>query len=357
MNIQKLFMLLIASGIIFQACNNKAVENNSKKGVPVETQEVKATDVAKTYNYSGTIASLKKSTLSTRIMGQITNILAHEGDKVEKGQLLVSIRSNDIAAQKSQVEANITAVKAAFKNAETDFNRITSLYNTKSATQKELDDITTHYEMTKAQLTAAKEAKNQVEETMTYANIRAPYTGVITDLYVDAGDMANPGMPLIGIEAQGLFEVITRIPESEVNAVEKNDTVQVILKSSSEVITGIISNISPSSRFSGSQFEARILLQLNNEQKSDIRSGMFANVILKKGTNNKILIANELIVNRGQLNGIWTVGETGSALLKWTQLGKKYNDQTEILSGISAGDKLILQCEERLYNGLYLSVK
>ncbi len=352
MKLQNLAIIFIAAGIIFQSCGNSSEEKTKTSGVKISTQDVSLANISKTYDYSGTISSLKKSTLSTRIMGQIDQILVHEGDMVQKGQLLISLRSNDIIAQKSQVEANILAAKAAYKNAEADYNRITSLFASKSATQKELDDITTHYQMAKAQLTAAKKAKVQVEETLAYANIRAPYSGVITDKFVDSGDMANPGMPLIAIESPGQFEVITRIPETEVNIVEKDDAVSVKLKSSDEIIKGKITHISPSSRFSGSQFEARILLQPTKTQKEIIRSGMFANISLQKGKENKILIQDNLIVNRGQLTGVWTVSQTGSALLRWVQLGKKYNGLTEVLSGLSKGDQLIVDSEERLYDGL-----
>ncbi len=356
MKLRNLITIVIAAGLIMQGCGEKPVAQENEKGVAVETVIVSARQIDKIYSFSGTISSLKKSTLSTRIMGQIGEVLVKEGDNVDKGQLLVSIRSKDISARKSQVEANIIAAKAAYVNAEKDLERVTNLYETKSATKKELDDISTHYKMTKAQLEAAKKAKEQVEETLAYANIRAPYSGVITQRFVDAGDMANPGMPLIAIEAPGKFEVITRIPESEVNIIEKNDTVQVMLKNSDEVLSGTVSHISPSSRFSGSQYDARILLNPTSKQVKMIRSGMFANIMLPKGTVKKILVENNLIINRGQLTGIWTVGETGSALLRWVRLGKKYANQTEVLSGLSDGDKLIVKSDDRLFDGLPLNL-
>ncbi len=357
MKIQKIAIIFIAAGLLMQSCGNSSEEQTKADGAKISTQNVDMANISKTYHYSGKVSSLKKSTLSTRIMGQIDQVFVHEGDQVQKGKLLVSLRSNDIDAQKSQVEANIIAAEAAYKNAEADYNRISSLFESKSATQKELDDITTHYQMAKAQLTSAKKAKVQVEETLAYANIRAPYSGVITDRFADSGDMANPGMPLIAIESPDQFEVITRIPETEVNIVEAEDAVKVELKNSKEIIKGKITHISPSSRFSGAQFEARVLLQPTDAQKKLIRSGMFANISLQKGEVSKILIADNLIVNRGQLTGVWTVSQSGSALLRWVQLGKKYNGQTEVLSGLSEGDQLIINSEERLYDGLIVKAQ
>ncbi|TLX71520.1 efflux RND transporter periplasmic adaptor subunit [Labilibacter sediminis] len=352
MKFSKTIILLITGGLLFHSCSNNSNTESQTKSIAVETKKVAEIPVSKTYQFSGNINSVKKSTLSTRIMGQVDKIYAHEGDKIEKGQLLIAIRSNDIAAKKSQVEANIIEVSAAYKNAETDYNRIKNLYKNKSATKKELDDISTHYKMMEAKLHAVEKAKAEVEEMMTYANIRAPYSGTITDLFVDAGDMANPGMPLIAVEAPGVFEVITRIPESEINLLEKGDTVQVALKSTLSNIKGIISRISPSSRFSGSQFETRILLLPENDQLKNIRSGMFAQINLFKGIENKILVSQDLIVHRGQLTGVWTIGQTGNALLRWVRLGKLHNNKVEVISGLSKGDQLIVKSDKRLHDGL-----
>ncbi|SMO39395.1 RND family efflux transporter, MFP subunit [Saccharicrinis carchari] len=357
MNLSNTFMLLIAGAMLLQGCGNDKKETDRETGVPVRTSQVVASPVPNTYQYSGTVSSLKKSTLSTRIMGQIDKVYVSEGNKVKKGQLLLSIRSNDIMAKKSQVEANIVEVSAGLKNAEADYNRISALYETKSATKKELDDITTHLDMMQARLNAAQKARAEVEEMMTYANIRAPYTGVVTNLFVDAGDMANPGMPLIAVEGPGTFEVITRIPESEIDLIATNDTVYVNVKNVEQLIQGVVSAVSTSSRLSGAQFETKILLMPNARQLKELRSGMFAQVTLSKGDTKKIMVPKALIVHRGQLTGIWTVSESNTALLRWVRLGKSIDQRIEILSGLSVGDRLILNSEVRLHDGMRLELK
>lgn len=357
MNLSKTFMLLMAGGILLQGCGNDKKEADKKTGVPVNMIQVTASSVPNTYQYSGTVSSLKKSTLSTRIMGQIDKVYVHEGNKVEKGQLLLSIRSNDIMAKKSQVEANIVEVSAGLKNAEADYNRMTALYETKSATKKELDDVTTHLNMMKARLNAANKGKAEVEEMMTYADIRAPYKGVVTNLFVDAGDMANPGMPLLAVEGPGTFEVVTRIPESEIDLITKNDTVYVDVKSCENKIKGLVTGVSTSSRLSGSQFETKVLLMPDEQQLQELRSGMFAQVEISKGEEKKIMVPQHIIVNRGQLTGVWTVSESNTALLRWVRLGKSTSNQVEVLSGLSEGDQLILKSNARLHDGMLLEIK
>ena len=356
----KALNLMIATTIValtMQACGGKGEsDTKGKVAINAKVEKVQLSTVPKKFHYTGTVSSVNQSTLSTRIMGQIRNVYVNEGDAVKKGQLLVAIRSNDIQAKQKQVEANIIQAKAAYKHAGDDFKRIQTLHSSNSATQKELDDITVHLEMTKAQLEAAQKAKDEVLEVLSYADIRAPYDGVITQKFVDAGDMANPGMPLLAVEAPGLFEVIAKIPESEIHKVEKGDKVEVLIDACAEAIQGEIAHISPSSRFSGSQFDARITLYPNDQQKGAVRSGVFAHVNHLKGEEQKLLIPSELLVERGQLKGIWTVSQANQALLRWVRLGKSYGDKTEVLSGLSEGSKLIVSVEGRLHDGAQLQL-
>jgi len=349
------FLGLMVLTLLVQSCGSGSSESsNQVKTIKAKSEALAMTTVPKKFQYTGTVSSVKQSTLSTRLMGQISKVLVNEGDAVAQGQLLLAIRSNDIQAKEKQVEATIIQAKAAFKHAQDDYKRITSLHASSSATQKELDDITVHFEMTKAQLEAAQKAKEEVEEMLSYANIRAPYAGLITQKFVDSGDMANPGMPLLAIEAPGLFEVNAKIPESEIHKVEKGDKVQVFIEGCDEAINGSITRISPSSRFSGSQFDARITLLPSKKQKGTIRSGVFAQVHHFKGNESKLLVDKSRLVERGQLQGVWVVSASNQALLRWVRLGKNYDDKTEVLSGLEEGTTLIVSAEERLYDGANL---
>ena len=110
------------------------------------------------------IAVKMNTNLSTRMMGYVTETYVNVGDKVTKGQLLLRINSADISAQSAQVTASITEAKAAFKNAEKDYNRFKTLQEQNSVSQKEMDDITANFEMAKARLEGASQMKNQVNK-------------------------------------------------------------------------------------------------------------------------------------------------------------------------------------------------
>jgi len=306
---------------------------------------------------SGTIQAVNSANLSTRMMGFVTNIPVNIGDKVKKGQLLVAINNSDLQAKLSQVNAGIAEATAAFTNAEKDYNRYKNLFAENSASQKEFDDITANYNMAKARLEGAKQMKNEVDAQFAYANIRAPFDGVVTGKYIKNGDMANPGMPLIAMEAPGKFEVMASVPESEISKISNGISVNVLVKSLNKTITGKVTEISSSAKNTGGQYLVKVAL---DDTETPILSGMFVTVQFPMKAQEKsemVLIPKESIVTIGQLYGVYTVSESNTALLRWLRIGRTFGNQVEVLSGLSANETYIISADGKLYNGAKVNIQ
>ena len=225
-----LFTLVTAS-LFIASCGSddkKSVADNSP-AIKVKVNQVEANGNSPFLSVSGKIQAKNSADLSTRMMGAVNKVYVNVGDKVHKGQLLVSINSVDLQAKQAQVKAGIIEATAAFNNAQKDYNRFKNLFADNSASQKELDDITANFEMAKARLEAADQMKNEVNAQFAYSNIKAPFSGVITSKNIEAGDMANPGMPLISVETPGDFEVMAMVPETEISEIKKGTTVDVLV--------------------------------------------------------------------------------------------------------------------------------
>mgnify|MGYP003573831630 FL=1 len=100
------------------------------------------------------------------------------------------------------MEASKVEVTSAYESAAKDMKRYEALHASNSASDKEMEDMRTRYQMTKAQLDAVKQMEKEVDENMRYASIRAPYSGIVTNRFVEEGDLANPGMPLLSMESK-----------------------------------------------------------------------------------------------------------------------------------------------------------
>jgi RND family efflux transporter MFP subunit len=348
---------ILGATILISSCGSedkKAVIDNSPT-LTVKVKTVSEDNSNPFLSVSGKIEAVKSANISTRMMGYVDKIYVGVGDKVRDGQLLMSVNNADVSAQLAQVNAGITEAEAAYKNAEKDYNRFTTLFQENSASQKELDDITANYNMAKARLESAKQVRNGVNAQMGYANIRAPFDGVVTNKFIDAGDMANPGMPLLEVESPSKYQVLAMVPESEILAVKNDSEVTVQIKAMNKNIKGKVTEVSTSSKNTGGQYLVKVILDKTDAQ---ILSGMYATVqfpVARKTNSSAIMIPIEVIVKNGQLTGIYTVSQSNTALLRWLRLGRTFGDQVEVLSGLSADEQYIVSAEGKLFNGAKIS--
>ncbi|GHC62274.1 efflux RND transporter periplasmic adaptor subunit [Ulvibacter litoralis] len=344
---------LSAATLFLTSCGSedkKAMVDNSP-AIPVVVNQVAANSNSPFLSASGKIQAANSADLSTRMMGYVNKVHVNVGDKVSKGQLLVSINNTDLQAKSAQVNAGITEATAAFKNAEKDYNRFKNLFAENSASQKEMDDMTANFEMAKARLEGARQMKNEIGAQYAYTNITAPFSGIITSKNVEAGNMANPGVPLISIETPGSFEVMAMVPESEISEIKKGTEVDVLIKSIDTTVKGTVTEVSSSAKNTGGQYLVKIALK---KTEASILSGMFTTVqfpVERKEKATMVLIPSEAIITNGQLSGVYTVSESKTALLRWLRLGRTFGDQVEVLSGLNSDEAYIVSAEGKLYNG------
>ncbi|NQZ77060.1 MAG: efflux RND transporter periplasmic adaptor subunit, partial [Ekhidna sp.] len=206
--------------------------------VSVEVGVAKSTADYKRIQVSGRIEAVSSANVSTRMMGNVSKVLVKPGDHVNKGDLLLQISGADLKAKEAQVDAAIVQAKSGLENARNDYERFQTLYEKGSASKKEFENMTTRFEVAKAGLEAAEQMKNEVEAQFAYTNLRAPFTGVITNTFVKAGDIANPGMPLATVEGIKEYQAAVMVPESQISKVQAGAKVSVLVKSKNRSVDG-----------------------------------------------------------------------------------------------------------------------
>ena len=347
-----LFLTLTLAG-----CSNSKTDSSvNQELVDVQVATSVLPNNQNYFSASGQIEAEQFANISTRMMGYVTKVYVKVGDKVVRGQSLIDINNADMEAKKAQTQAGIIQAQARFNTAKKDLDRFQILFDQKSASQKELDDVKTQYDIAEAQLENARQMQNEIAAMLSYSNIKAPFNGVITSKSVKPGDMANPGQYLLSLEAPDNFVAKVMVPETNIPFVKKNDSVKVYVKSSQQTLAGAISEISTSSQNSGGQYLVKIKLVVPKE--TALYSGMFisADFPSSSGSNNQVLVPKKAIVKKGDLQGIFTVSATNTAILRWLKLGRSIGDQVEVLSGLSEGEQYIVSAEGKLYNGVKLNI-
>lgn len=361
---KKYSLLLTALTSVFMLNSCGKDRKETADNIPAIPVKVSGNSVSTNPSFvtaSGKIEAENSANVSTRMMGYVTKVHVKVGQKVNAGQLLVSINNTDLQAKKAQVDASILQATAAFNNAKKDFERFTVLFNQQSASQKELDDMTSRYEMAKAGLEAAKQMRNEVVAQFGYSNITAPFSGEVTNTFVKEGDMANPGLPLVSIEGASRLQVTAMVSESDIANIQNGMAVKVLVKSINKTVTGKVTEVSSSAKNTGGQYLVKINLTQTDKA---ILSGMFVNVqfplankTLTTVTTDKVLVPESALVKQGQLVGIYTVGNGNTAILRWLRIGKTFGNQVEVLSGLSSEESYIVSAEGKLFNGAKISVQ
>jgi len=202
-----------------------------------------------------------KVAVSSKILGRITTINADEGDSVWLGQLLVSLDSSDLYAQKLQAKAamdqafsSVEQAKARYEldqkselvqeinvtRAKEDFDRASSQYEGKVISKEQFDHAQKTYESSKAMLDAAKAqmevSKSQIsvaesttktvsaqigilETSLRNTRIVAPASGRIAKRWLLPGDVVQPGQPVFTISRDSLFYVMAYFEETKVSGI------------------------------------------------------------------------------------------------------------------------------------------
>lgn len=360
--IMKLSGRLISAVIILalagSACSSSdESEVQQDRATSVVTKTADFAQGKATHRFSGTVSSDRTTNISTKVMGRITQLDVEEGDFVQKGDMLVRIKDDNLQAQKGQVESSLMEAKAALQNTETNYNRLQNLYEQDSATRKELDDISAEYKMAKARMKSLESRLREIEDMLDYTLLTAPYNGYVVSKMASEGDMAGPGQPILTFEQEDMMKLKVTVPESEISLFSLNDTVSVDIHAAGyNKAEGVVANINQSASRGSRQFSVEIRLPELAED-SGVKSGMFAEIGLATEKGRAIVVPKSAIIERGQLTGLYTLNDDSEVVLRWVRLGDESGDNVEVLSGLSEGETFVASADQQLREGQKVSTQ
>lgn len=187
----------MAATAILAGCGEAS---NAQKGAPaplVVTQDVTIIDYQPSKSYIGRIEAVEDTNITAQVSGYLEARHFDEGQMVEKGQLLYSIEPSSFEAQVASAKAALAQAKAALKKAELDHQRGKNLLPRGSISQSEFDALTATLLGARAELEAANAQLKLAEVNLSYTQIRAPFSGRISDSKVSTGDLLSPSSGIL----------------------------------------------------------------------------------------------------------------------------------------------------------------
>jgi len=310
----------------------------------------------------GTVRAAQSTQIASQTMGNIVEIRAQEGDRVQGGQILAVIDDSQTRAAVEQSAAAVTAAQKEVSSAESEFalaestlKRYQQLYEKKSISPQEIDEFKARSQAAEAHRDMARAGEAQASATLTQSRtslantqIRAPFAGVVTEKNADAGTFASPGTPLFTLEDTRSYRLEAMVDESDIRLVRVGEAVPVLLDSlGGAEFHGKVAQIVPAADPASRSFLVKIELPAD----ARLRSGLFGRAHFPRGTRSALLIPHAAIVERGQLRGIFVVDANQIVQLRYVTLGKVSGEQVEVLSGLQQGEKLIAAPGDRELGG------
>jgi membrane fusion protein (multidrug efflux system) len=229
------------------------------------------------FQLSGVAKALRTSVLSSKIGGILTSIKAREGQRVVAGQVLCVIDTTDIALRAESAEIAAKQAKEALQNAKNDLARAEQLHTASAVAATTLEKAQLAVRLAELQAQAADVGLRMARQALADTNIRAPFSGVITKVITEEGQMITtmpPTMIFVLVDTDTL-EVTVPIPERKLNQVKVGMPVSVFLPAKNFERKAVIDRISdvvdPVTR------SAEAIIRVNNRDHS-LPAGLYAQV-------------------------------------------------------------------------------
>ncbi|MFC1479371.1 efflux RND transporter periplasmic adaptor subunit [Planctomycetota bacterium] len=399
-----LSVLIVSAAVSCRSDHEEQKKINYK--VQVETLSAARVNLRNSIRCTGTAEPFKKITVSTRLQGQIGTVLCRKGDTVSESEVLAELDAAELILNVKQAKSKLTLAKkelekvrspfrkqeieqvkaqleradAAYKEAKADRIRAEKLVKNGSISPADFDKITMKEKTAKAQVTSVKAELNLMEEGaraediaiaeahveqaqdslalaaehLSWASVKAPLKGVISDTYVEKGEWVRPGMPLFELIVYDRVIFNVSVSESEISSIKSDTACEAVISSlKNKKIKAEIKYIDVSADSVNRNFGVEVVV--DNKDRS-IRIGMLAEIIFyTKQYANVIAIPRESVVMFEGKKGCFTVKE-GKAQFRKLDIGDMIGDLVIINNGLSDGEEIIVLGASGLKPGDSVSV-
>lgn len=280
----------------------------------------------------GTATPMREAMLSTKLMASVTEVLVKEGDVVRAGQLLARLDARDVDAKAEQVAASVAAAEAQQAQAAAHTARMRALFADDAAPKAMLEAAETQLAQANAGLRAARAAGAEVTAIGSYAEVRAPFNGRVTQRFVDPGAFAAPGAPILTVQDDAQLRVTAHVTPEAARGLRSGQTVDVLIEGmpAKARIEGVVPVM-------GSLYAVNAIVA---NAKGEFMAGSAAALQLSTGTHRALAVPADAITREGDLTGVVVRTDKGDAR-RWIRTGSRAGDLIEVTSGLRAGEQVV----------------
>jgi len=337
----------LLSLLIMTGCKNQEsmadIESHAKEApaIPVAVTVIEPVSIRDVVFLPGETEAYEDVQVAANTSGRVEWIGPREGQSVKKGDLLAKI---DVSALKASLEH----AQATYELANDLYQRRRRLYENKIIAKEELDQSETQLKLAAADL-------EQIKIRYNHGFPKSPVTGVVNYLYLDVGEYAEVGKPIVNIVNIDRIKINVQVPELDVRYVKKGQTTPIRIDAFAErTLTGSVDYVAFKADPATKTFLVRSVVE---NPAHDIRPGMIGRVAFVRRIIPDALAAPLFaIVDKGGERIVF-IEKDGVAQSRVISIGVIEGDRVQITSGLNIGDRLIVKGHTEVEDGLKVIVK
>ncbi len=338
--------LLSFTLLLLMTCATSSYAADRSVALTVTVDTVRETQISGTIVGTGTVAAWREMPISSEVSGlAIVEIRADEGDTIEKGQTLARLNQSVLLAQIAQHEAAVAETEAVLANALSDQKRAHAISGG-VLSQQVIEQRETLVKTTTARLASARALLEETKARLDQTEIVAPSSGIVATRNATLGQVVQNGTELFRLIQDGRIEVNALVPEADIFKVLPQQSARII-DPMGRVSHGSVRLVAPVIDAKTRMGTVRVALSADTE----LKPGMFARVEIETGGMAALTVPLKALVWRNGKPAVFTVSDTGTAILKKITAGRKFSSAVEIMQGLSAGDRIVVDGAGLLIDG------
>lgn len=348
-------VLIIVAAILYQTGTfrtgmippgEKAVPGSIR---PVKLYKLIRSEVPVIYHTVGTVRSRNEIELAPRITARIIRINHRSGDSVKKDELLVQLDDGDLQASVMEAEENLKATDAVLQLARQNYRRQKTLFERQVIPQKTLEEAEQNLKTAFAKDKAVRQAVRQAQANLSYAAIRSPMDGIVSDRLDDPGDLASPGNIIMKVFDPLRLMLYVPLRESLVKTVKPGDKIKFHVESLKHEFTGEVKEMVPAVDPGSRTFMIKMCIVGDT---AGLMPGMFGTVKLELGTEKAYIIPASAVTRIGQLEYLTVMknGQPVKVLIR-TVPDAGNPEKLKIVSGIDADTEIVVNEDNEIQEG------
>jgi len=366
---------MTAAVLAANACSRPRAEGTASTELPtVAVARVTRGDVAQVLTVTADFRPFQEIDVHAKVAGYLKSINVDVGDRVHAGQLLAVLEIPELQDDLQQAEAGVHHAQEEINRAQADFERAESAHEV--VAQQDIDEATGRDRVAEAQVATAKASiasarqqlsiaqanQNKTKTLYAYAQITAPFAGVITHRYADTGAMIQAGtssqtqaMPLVRLSQNSRLRLVIPVPESAVSRIRIGSPVDLHVQSLHKTFTGSVARFSD--RLDVETRTMHVEVDVPNANL-ELVPGMYADASIVLNEAKNVLVAPVESIDRTQkAPSVLVVNRDHKLEPRDVRIGLESGERVEIASGVSADDLLVVGNRSQLKPGTVVSPK